>query len=434
MDFITSNIKQLYRKYLVASMTSAMAMSIYSIVDAVAVGQSEGPIGTAAMAVINPLFGVLMFLSVLCGIGGSVMMNNSKGEGNDEKGNAYFTASLVLVGGLTLIVWLTFIFFHNTILTFFGADEALMPKLMEYAQWLIYPMPLFVLTPYFAAFVRNDGAPSRAMAAIIIGGCFNIFGDWFFVFPMGMGMSGAGLATAIGTTVQVIILCSHFFTKQCNIRFVKPYKMVKALKNILKIGFGSSMLELSTVILAIIINNQIMKYGDANDLAVYGMVATVSNLFLSLFSGVGQAIQPIVSANCGAKEKERIKQTWRLSLFTVCIMGVIFTLVGELFPNQLAMMFMDVTPEVLEVAPSVVRPYFTAFLFMGICILSTYHLQSTMQDKLSVTVALLRGLVVSGILLVVLPLFLDILGVWLAIPLAELIVTIIALAFIKKTA
>lgn len=432
MDFITSNIRQLYRKFLVASMTSALAMTIYSFVDAVAVGQAEGPIGPAAMAIINPVYGVFMFLSVLCGIGGSVMMNNAKGEGNEEKGNAYFSASLVLVGVFTFAVWMGFILFRVPILTLFGADAALMPKLMEYAQWIIYPMPLFVLTPFLAAFVRNDGAPNRAMAAVIIGGGMNIFGDWFFVFPMGMGMSGAGLATALGTLVQDIILCSHFFTKHCRLRIAKPYNMGKALKKILGIGFGSSMLELGTVLLAIIVNNQIMRYGDTNDLAVYGMVATIANLFLALFSGVGQAIQPIVSANYGAQQHSRIRQVWKMSLLTVGAMGVVFTLIGELFPNQLTAVFMDVTPEVLSVAPGIIRPYFTAFLFMGINILSTYHLQSTIQGKLANAIALMRGVIISGALLFILPLVLDILGVWLAIPIAEMIVVVIALRFVRR--
>ncbi len=432
MDFITGNVKQLYRKYLVASMTSALTMSVYSFIDSIAIGQSEGPIGPAAMAVVMPLYGIIMFLSILSGIGGSVMMNNAKGEGKEEKGNAYFTASLALVGFFTVIVWAAFFMFHDPIFTFFGADETLMPKVMEYAQWLIYPLPIFTLSTYLGAFVRNDGAPNRAMAAVIIGGCINIFGDWFFVFPLGMGMSGAGLATALGTATQVIILGSHFFTKRCHLRLVKPYKMAAALKNIISIGFGSSVLELGTVILAIIINNQIMHYGDTADLAVYGVVATVSNLFLAMFSGVGQAIQPIVSANCGAGQNDRIKQVWRMSLLTVAAMGIVFTAVGELFPKQIAMLFMDVTPEVLSAAPGIIRPYFITFLFMGISILSTYHLQSTMQGTLSMVVALLRGLVISGVLLFVLPLVLDILGVWLAIPIAELIVAFVALRCVKR--
>ena len=240
----------LYRKFLCASMASALTMSIYSFVDSIAVGQSEDPLGSAAMAVVMPLYGIIMFLSILCGIGGSVMMNNAKGEGNEQKGNSYFCVSLMLVSFFTITVWIAFPFFNNPLFTFFGADETLMPKVMEYAQWLIYPLPVFTMSTHLGAFVRNDGAPNRAMAAVIIGGCVNIFRDWFFVFPMGMGMSGAGLATILGTMTQVAVLCSHFLTKQCHFRLVKPDRTAKALKEIVVIGFGSSLLELGTVILA----------------------------------------------------------------------------------------------------------------------------------------------------------------------------------------
>ena len=103
MDFITGDIKQLYRKFLTASMASAMVMSIYSFVDTIAVGQSEGPAGAAAMAVITPLYGVLIFLGILCGVGGSVLYGNARGEGKEEKANALFTAATGLMLFLILL-------------------------------------------------------------------------------------------------------------------------------------------------------------------------------------------------------------------------------------------------------------------------------------------------------------------------------------------
>ena len=118
MNFLNDNVKKLYRKYLSASMCSALVMSIYSFVDTIAVGQSEGTLGAAAMAVITPLYGILVFLAILVGIGGSVLMSNAKGEGNEEKGNAYFTASIILMGVLMVVFWFVFILFHKEIFTF----------------------------------------------------------------------------------------------------------------------------------------------------------------------------------------------------------------------------------------------------------------------------------------------------------------------------
>lgn len=432
MDFITSDIKKLYRQYLVASLASAVVMSIYSFVDTIAVGQSEGPMGAAAMAVITPLYGVLVFLGILCGVGGSVLYGNAKGQGKEEKANALFTAAAGLMAVLIVLVWAAFALFHEPIFTFFGADAELMPKVMEYGKWIIGFLPVFIAPTFISSFIRNDGAPGLAMAAVIIGGCINIFGDWFFVFPLGMGMTGAAIATVLGTSVQVIIMCSHFFSKKCTLRFVKPNHVMPAIKQTLSIGFGASVLDLGTVILAIIMNNQIMRYGDATALAVYGVVATIASLFQALYAGVGQAIQPIVSANCGAMQSDRIKQTWKMSLSTVVIMGIVFTAIGLLLPEQITQLFMETTPEVLAAAPGIIRPYFLVFLTMGITVLATYHLQSIMHGTMSMVVAILRSAVISGVLMFVLPLFLDILGVWLAMPISELIVAAIALYYIYK--
>lgn len=430
MDFITGDIKPLYRKYLIASMASALAISVYSFVDTIAVGQSEGPLGAAAMAVITPLYGLLVFLGILCGIGGSVLMSNAWGEGKKEKGNACFTAAVVLMAGLTVITWGAFALFHHEIFTFFGADEQTMPKVMEYAKWLIATVPIFIAPTFISAFIRNDGAPRLAMAAVIIGGCTNVFGDWFFVFPLGMGMTGAAIATVLGTTIQVVIMCSHFFRKKCTLRLVKPNNLLHGLRNILAIGFGASVIDLGTVVMAILMNNQIMRYGSADALAVYGVVATVTSVFQALFCGVGQAIQPIVSANCGAKQFDRIKATWRMSLGTVIVLGVVFTLLGELLPTQITQLFMAATPEVLAIAPGIIRSYFLLFIPLGVTVLATYHLQSIMHGRMSMLIAVLRSMVVSGALLLIMPMIMGLQGVWLSMPVSETLVAVLSLAYI----
>ena len=431
MDFLTDNIKSLYRKFLFASMASALAMSVYSFVDTIAVGQTEGTVGAAAMAVITPIYELIVFLGILCGVGGAVLMSNAKGEGSEEKGNAYFTASVILMAFLAAVVWVAFALFSEPIFIFFGADATTLPKVMEYAVWLIRFFPVFIAPIFIGSFIRNDGAPGLAMAAVVIGGCVNVFGDWLFCFPLGMGMKGAALATVTGTSLQVLIMCSRFFSKKCRLALVKPSQIGRALRKICSIGFGASILDLGAVALAILINNQITKYGGNDALSVYGIVGTISSLFQALFCGVGQAIQPLVSSNDGAGNKDRVHTLFRLSMFTVIALGAVFTALGELLPLPIINLFMSATPEVIAIAPTIIRIYFLVFLFMGITVLSTYYLQSVMRSRMSVVIAALRSLVVSGLLLFILPLFFDLNGVLLALPVSELIVAIIALVYIK---
>lgn len=185
MDLLTSNAGRLFWKYLTTSIFSAMATTIYCFVDTIAIGQSEGPVGAAAVAVITPIWGITALLAALCGIGGSVHMSVAKGAGEEEKGNAYFTVSVFTMGTIIIICWISFALFGEEIFTFFGADEKIMPKVMEYGKWIILFFPLFILTNFTGTFLRNDGAPARAMAAVFSGGCVNIFGDWFLCSRLG---------------------------------------------------------------------------------------------------------------------------------------------------------------------------------------------------------------------------------------------------------
>ena len=432
MDYLTSSTKTLYRKYLTASLGSALVITIYSFVDTIAVGQSEGPAGTAAMAVITPIFGILVFFGILFGIGGSVLMNNAKGEGNEEKGNAYFTTALILVVGFTVVTWMLFARFSKPILFFFGATQGTLPLVMRYVQWLIRCWPIFIFSTFIGAFVRNDNAPGLVMAGVISGGCFNIFGDWFFVFPLGMGMEGAAIATVLGTTLQCLIICSHLFRKCCGLKLAKPFRMGKAIRKIFVIGIGASLLDLGTVVLSTITNNQILRYGSEVELAIYGVMTTIAALVQAMYCGVGQAIQPLVSANFGGRQYGRVRQFLKMSVVTVLIMGVLFTALAEGLPVPIVQLFMDATPEVLAAAPNSMRLYSLLYLFLGFTVLSTYYLQSVMRDRASMAIGILRSLVVSGLLLCLMPLFWGINGVWLALPISECIVTVVAAVFLSK--
>ena len=326
MNFLTDDIRSLYRKMLIPSLTGAVVMSIYSFVDTIAVGQSEGAPGAAAMAVIAPVYGLMVFLGLLCGIGGSVMMSVARGKGNVEKGDACFTGSVMLVIILTGIAWSAMNIFRENIFYFFGANEEIIGKTTEYGQWIVWFMPIFVFTMFIASFIRNDGAPKLVMAAVVTGGCINMFGDWFLVFPMKLGMTGAALATVIGTSVQAIIMGSYFFQKRCHLRIAKPHHVLRGFRRVLQIGIGASLLDLGTIIIGIIMNRQILNYGSTTELAVFGVIATILSLFQALFCGVGQAIQPLVSSNYGAGQKERYQKIWKYSLGTVIVLGLFFCL------------------------------------------------------------------------------------------------------------
>lgn len=225
--------------------------------------------------------------------------------------------------------------------------------------------------------------------------------------------------------IQTVILFVYLFTKKCKLKFTRPWKLSKALWKSVTSGFSASVLEFAFIVLTCILNNQIMRYGGEVPLAVFSVVLSCSGMFQHIFTGVGQAIQPIITNNYGAGQMERISQIRRISIGTIIGMGIVFTLSGILFPTQIVQFFVKTTPAVLEATPGIVRIYFISFLFMGLNIWATFYFQSIMRTRISSVLTLLRGVVVSAILLYLLPLWLGLNGVWWAMVLTELSVTIV---------
>lgn len=427
MDLLKSDIKKLYRSYLVPSLSAAVVTSVYSFVDMIAIGRGVGADGAAALSIATPIFGVISLFGLLCGIGNSVYMGKARGEKQIEKANAYFSASLLLTALFTFAIWIVFILFSKQIYVFFGANETLMPLVKRYTDPIVWTMPFFIFSSYLSCLVRSDGAPSRVMSAVVIGGVFNIFADWLFVFPLKLGMTGAAVATVIGTIIQFIVLCSYFLTQNCSLKLVKPFRLSIALRNILIAGLSAGVIDIAFIILTVILNKQILRYGGEAALTVFGVLISCSGMFQHLFSGVGQAIQPIVSMNFGAGQFQRIREVDKLSVITALFMGIIFSIAGVLFPLQLTTFFVDVTPQIIEIAPKIVRTYFLSFLPMGVNIQATYYLQSVMRTKWSNILSLLRGLIISGALCYLLPLLWGIDGIWWAMVIAEFVVVIFSI-------
>ena len=229
MDFLTSKIKPMYFKYLTAAFGSALISSIYGVVDMAMVGQYQGPNGTAALAVVAPIWNIIYSLGLLMGIGGSVLFSTLRGRSKDnqKESNEYFTAAVIGVVFLAVIAWIGILFFDTNLLKLFGAKETLLPLSRSYLFPVKFVVPSFLFTQLMAAFLRNDGNPGLATKAVLFGGIFNVFGDYFFVFILDMGIMGAGLATAMGSVFSLLMMLTHFRSKKNTLRLVKPTKLVR---------------------------------------------------------------------------------------------------------------------------------------------------------------------------------------------------------------
>lgn len=433
-DFLTGNIRSMYFKYLSAAFGSALISSIYGVVDMAMVGQYQGPDGTAALAVVSPIWNIIYSLGLLMGIGGSVLFSTLRGESeqNRKRSNEYFTAALIGTAILAVLTWIAIIFFDRELLTLFGAEETLLPLAWAYLFPVKFAVPSFLLTQLMAAFLRNDGNPALATKAVLFGGIFNVFGDWFFVFALDMGVMGAGLATVMGSVFSLLIMLTHFFSKRNTLHLERPAKLFSMLKSISVTGFSTFFIDVAMGILTMLFNRQILKYLGTEALSVYGIIINISTFVQCCAYSIGQASQPIISTNFGAHQGKRIREILNYALATAAVFGLIWTALAEAAPNLFVRIFMTPTEKILEIAPAIIRSYGISFLLLPLNIFSTYYFQALMKPTTAFLVSVARGAVISGILICLLPAIAGADSLWFAMPITELLTAIYASSMMAR--
>lgn len=432
MDLLKDKVKPLYLKMLSATAGGVFIACVFGIVDAVMVGRYHGPNGTAALAIFNPIWAFVYSIGLLIGIGGSVLFSNYRGSGEEKKSNEYFALSIIIGFIFSALALLVLVLFNKQLFVLFGANQTLLALVEDYFYCIKFAIPCCIFNNLIGTFLRNDGNPSLATVATVVGGLFNIIGDYIFIFVCNMGVFGAGLATAIGLYLSLFIMLFHFFLKRNTLRLVKPTLIFNKTLKILINGFPTAINDLSMGIIGVLFNRQIMTYLNADALAVYGIITQVTAFVQCCGYGAGQASQPIMSQALGANEPKRIKDCLRYGIITSIIIGVAWASLTFIMPNGFVKMFMTPTPSVLAVAPTIIRFYGISYLITPVNIYLTFYFQSIMKSKTSIISSLVRGLFLSGLLIIILPLIFGANSIWFTMLVTEIIVAIYSIIFAKK--
>ena len=397
-NLLTDQIRPIYFKYL-AAFGSVLISSIYGVVDAAMVGQCQGPTGTAALAVVAPVWNIIYSLGLLTGIGGSVLFSTMRGQAadNEKKSNEYFSAAVIGTVILAALTWVAVIFFDWQFLTLFGAEETLLPLAREYLFPIKFVVPSFLFTQLMAAFLRNDGAPALATKSVLFGGVFNVFGDHFFVFTLDMGIMGAGIATAMGSVFSLLMMLTHFFKKKNTLHLEKPTQPPAKLRVIGTTGFSTFFINVA-------------MHGDSDhdfqpadsQIPRHGRTVCLRHDHqhqrlcpVLRLQHRAEASQPIISVNYGAGEAHRIGEILKYALGTAAVFGVVWTLAAELVPNGFVRIFITPTDSILSIAPGIIRRYGISFL-LPFRIFSTYYFQAMMKPSTAFVVSVSRGAVRSS--------------------------------------
>lgn len=245
-------------------------------------------------------------------------------------------------------------------------------------------------------------------------------------------MKGAALATVLGSSLTVVILCTHFFTKKNQLKFTLKGFHPSFLQKIIANGFTSFVIEAASGFTIFIFNLQLIRYLGNTGVSVYGIICNTALVVICLCKGIEQAAQPILSINHGAGLSSRILKVQSLSLKTSVIICTLPVLLGLFVPNLFTYIFLEPTSEILTLAAPAIRIYFTGFLFLGINMVFICYFQSVAKSVQSLSLCLLRGCILVVAFVYILPVFFGSTGIWLAFPAAEFLTMIVGICFYRQ--
>ncbi|MGL5328723.1 MAG: MATE family efflux transporter [Peptostreptococcaceae bacterium] len=425
-EVLNGNILKVWSKFVIASVIGVVLNTIYTVVDGMFVGQGVGEAGLASVNIAWPALTIIIGTGLMIGIGTSSIIAIHMGKGEYEKAQKTLgtaVKSIVLIGSIIMIVGLIF---REPILKMLGAT----PDTIDYAREY-YTIIYIITIPYIFStalnpIVRTDGRPDLSMMMIGIGAVCNIALDWLLVMKLGFGVKGAAIATSASIFISMIVSLYYFIKGTSKIKIQKEYfKIDKSiLKEIIKIGFVSFAIQLSYGIILFVQNNAMYKYGDTVDVAIY-TVATYVNCFLvNTCMGISQGLQPLIGYHYGANKIKRMKQLLLINI-GICIAGGIVVYIGIiLFGRELVQIY-GISGENIEFAYKMIVIYCVGSPVIGTIFTMSGFYQATGKNIYANILSVGRGFVFQFAFTIILPPIIGVSGVFLSLPLAELITLVI---------
>ena len=357
----------------------------------------------------------------MAGVGGATLFGIAAGEGELQRGSPLFTRSLgaaLALGAAYTVVLLAFL---RPIVGLMGGAGDLADLSAVYMRTVGSFSCAFIANHVVCSFVRNDGAPKLAMASMVLGNLANILLDYIFIYPLGMGMFGAALATGISPVVSLLILSLHFVRGRSRFRLVRCPVNPGEIGRLLLLGVPTFVTELSGGLVIFLFNRTLLQLAGNTGVAAYGIITNIALVCTAIFNGVGQGAQPVVSVQWGGGRRQQARRAFLLACLTALAFGVLFWLCGLLTPRPIAALFnREGDPLLAELTCRGMGLYFSAFPLMGMNIAAICFFSAISQARPSLILSLSRGLAAVLPALLLLPRLLGLDGVWLTVPAAEL--------------
>ena len=433
MKSLKDNILKDFTKYVSLNVISMIGLSFYILADTFFIANGVGSIGLTALNLVLPLWSLMSGFGLMIGIGAGISYSIKRGKNSEKGANKVFTHAMLMGVSIGAIITIIGVIFSYDIVVILGADELVAPLASKYLKTLLSFSCIFIVNSIITAFVRNDNNPKLAMIAMTIGSLSNVILDYIFIYPFKLGMFGAALATGATPILSLLILSLHFIKKKNNFKLIKCKINFAYMKRIISLGVPSFITEVSSGLIILLFNFTILKISNNTGVAAYGIIANLALIVISIFTGIAQGIQPIISKSYGEGKIKNIRTSFKYGIITSIILGVGCYLSGLSFSEEIVNLFNSEGDKVLlSMAIEGINIYFSAFIFMGINIVTTSFFASINKPKESFAISMIRGLIIVIPLILLLPNFLGMTGVWLTIPLSEVITLFISIIIYFK--
>lgn len=434
IDFEKERVTVLFRKLLIPTLLGTMSLSAVTAIDGILVGHGVGAEGVAAINIIVPIYQIMSGVGLMIGTGCSVVTSIHLARQNERVARLNISQAIILTSLVTILLCSLVLAFPVYTATLLGASKTLMPQVLDYLQWIM-PSFLFEMWSLIGLFIiRLDGSPRYAMWCNILPSALNAVLDWVFIFPLEMGVKGAAIATTISITIGGIMALVYllFFAKSLRIMPLKISRksIMLSLRNIgyqCKVGSSTLFGELTLAVLIFVGNIIFMEYLGDSGVGAFGIACYYTPFFFMMGNAIAQSAQPIISYNYGASRWKEIREARKLLLSTSLLFGAVVTSFFLFIPDKLVALFVDTTSVAGQIAIDGFPYFATGVLFFILNVAIVGYYQSVEQIKRATLLVFLRGFVLLIPSFILLPSILGVRGIWLAMPFAEFLTTLIIL-------
>ena len=428
------NLTKQFFKYVSQNIFGLLGTSCYILADTYFIAQAAGTDGVTLLNLCLPIYNLIFAFGSMIGLGAATRYAILRAQG-DARAQRYFSNAIFSVCILAVPFMLVGIFRPDGLLRLMGGDADIVALGMNYARIFLMFTPFFMCNYVVASFVRNDGDPSLAMVATLSGSLFNVVFDYIFIFPMGLGLPGAALATAISPILSIAVCSAHFIKKSNTITFVRKAPSVRLLAQSCQLGISGFVGELSSGVTTTVFNFLLLRLAGNVAVAAYGVVANFALVATAIFNGVAQGAQPLVSQCYGKNEMAGARKLLLLGCGTA--LGLAALLYGVVFgyTDVLTALFNSENSALMATfAHSGMRIYFVGYFFAGCNIVAAGYLGAVNRPAEASITSLCRGMVAIVVCSLVLSALFGMNGVWAAFPVSEAITLALTVFLLKRKA